>query len=356
MPPSRATQVSARRLCATCVPVTRCFGTRLNRCSGIRTPRSASWKRPPWRWQQPCSRRITERRWSDTRSAPTGFCRGWVRAGWVRSIARETRNWAATWPSRCCRTAFTSDAERRTRFEREARLLAALNHPHIGAIYGIDEADPSPGSGQAAVRALVLELVEGETLADRVARGPVPVAEALPIARQIAEALEAAHEHGIIHRDLKPANIKVTPEGTVKVLDFGLAKVLAAEGAVSDLSRSPTVTATAAREGVMLGTVAYMSPEQARGQAVDKRTDIWAFGCVLYEMLTGRRAFPGDDVSDTLAGILRGDPEWNALPCEHAGGCPQTAAWLPGEGSQRAAAGHRRGAPGDQRDDDCTAG
>ena len=195
---------------------------------------------------------------------------------------------------------FTADPERLARFEREARMLASLNHPNIGAIYGLEAAD--------GVRALVLELVEGETLADRIQRGPVPVDEALTIARQIADALDAAHEKGIIHRDLKPANIKVTPGGVVKVLDFGLAKAATGE------LQSPTVTVGSTQEGTILGTAAYMSPEQARGQAVDKRTDIWAFGCVLYEMLTGLVAFPGETVSDTIVAILEREPDWAALP------------------------------------------
>ena len=195
---------------------------------------------------------------------------------------------------------FTADPERLARFEREARMLAALNHPNIGAIYGLEDAD--------GVRALVLELVEGETLADRIQRGPAPVTDALTIARQIADALDAAHEKGIIHRDLKPANIKVTPGGVVKVLDFGLAKAATGE------LQSPTVTVGGTQEGTILGTAAYMSPEQARGQAVDKRTDIWAFGCVLYEMLTGHVAFPGETVSDTIAAILGREPDWAALP------------------------------------------
>ena len=186
-------------------------------------------------------------------------------------------------------------------------MLASLNHPNIGGIYGLEETD--------GVKALVLELVEGPTLADRIAQGPIPLDEALPIARQMAEALEAAHEQGIIHRDLKPANIKVRADGTVKVLDFGLAKAFDSSPSATDASQSPTITSPAMTHmGVILGTAAYMSPEQAKGRAVDKRSDIWAFGCVLYEMLTGRRAFPGDDVSDTLAGILRGDPDWNTLP------------------------------------------
>jgi serine/threonine protein kinase len=200
----------------------------------------------------------------------------------------------------------TVDPERRTRFEREARLLAALNHPHIGAIYGFEE------SGD--VRALVLELVDGPTLAERLAGGPLPIAEALAIARQIAGALEAAHEKGIIHRDLKPANIKLTLNGHVKVLDFGLAKAIAGDTGSPDLSQSPTITADGTRAGVVLGTPAYMSPEQARGKAADKRTDIWAFACVLYEMLTGRRAFPGDTMSDTIAAVLGRDPDWHSLP------------------------------------------
>ena len=199
---------------------------------------------------------------------------------------------------------FTADMDRLARFDREARVLAALNDPHIAAIYGFEESD--------GVRALVLELVEGPTLADRIARGPLPMTEALAIARQIAEALDAAHEKGIIHRDLKPANIKITPDGVVKLLDFGLAKAVAGDGA--DLTEAPTMTMGATREGIILGTAAYMSPEQARGQTVDKRTDVWAFGCVLYEMLTGRMAFGGATLSDTLAAVIEREPSWQALP------------------------------------------
>jgi len=196
----------------------------------------------------------------------------------------------------------TADPGRLARFEREARVLAALNHPNIGAIYGLEDAD--------GVRALVLELVDGETLEQKIYQpsGGLPVAEALSIARQIAEALDAAHEKGIVHRDLKPANIKVTPDGVVKVLDFGLAKAAAGE------HQSPDATVSGTQAGTILGTAAYMSPEQARGQPVDKRTDIWAFSCVLYEMLTGRLAFPGDTVSDTMVSILDREPDLAALP------------------------------------------
>jgi eukaryotic-like serine/threonine-protein kinase len=201
---------------------------------------------------------------------------------------------------------YTSDPDRLTRFEREARVLASLNHPHIGAIYGLENAD--------GIRALVLELVDGETLADRIARGPLSPPEALTIAAQIVEALDAAHEKGIVHRDLKPANIKVSAAGIVKVLDFGLAKAIASDGATADLTQSPTVTGGGTREGVILGTAAYMSPEQARAQSVDKRTDIWAFGCVLYEMLTGRPAFARETISDTIAAILGREPDWSLLP------------------------------------------
>jgi serine/threonine protein kinase len=200
----------------------------------------------------------------------------------------------------------SADPERRARLEREARLLAALNHPHIGSIYGFENAD--------GVDALVLELVEGETLAERIARGPIPIREALHIAGQIADALDAAHEKGIIHRDLKPANIKITVAGNVKVLDFGLAKPAIGDGAGQDLTKSPTITTGNTHAGVILGTAAYMSPEQARGKAVDKRTDMWAFGCVLYEMLTGRMAFAGETVSDTIVSILERQPDWSALP------------------------------------------
>ncbi len=204
--------------------------------------------------------------------------------------------------------AFASDPERLARFEREARTLASLNHPHIAAIYGFEKS--------AGMHALVMELVEGPTLADRVAQGPISLDEALPIAKQIADALEAAHEQGIIHRDLKPANIKVRPDGAVKVLDFGLAKAMEPTGAMSpNVSQSPTITTPAMTQaGIILGTAAYMSPEQAKGRTVDKRSDVWAFGAVLYEMLTGRRAFEGEDVSDTLARILMKEPDWTALP------------------------------------------
>jgi len=201
---------------------------------------------------------------------------------------------------------FTGDPERLARFEREARVLASLNDPHIGAIYGLEDAD--------GVHALVLELVEGETLAERIARGPVPVSDTLTIARQIADALDAAHEKGIIHRDLKPANIKIAPGGLVKVLDFGLAKAAVGAGPTLDLSQSSTATAPGTQTGLILGTAAYMSPEQARGQTVDKRTDIWAFGCVLYEMLSGRAAFARGTLTDTLVAVVEQDPLWTALP------------------------------------------
>src|SRR5712671_1659320 len=203
--------------------------------------------------------------------------------------------------------AFASDPDRMARFQREAQTLAALNHPNVAHIHGLEESD--------GVRALVMELVEGEDLAQRIARGAIPIDEALPIAKQIAEALEAAHEQGIIHRDLKPANIKVRDDGTVKVLDFGLAKALDVVPAAGDLSDSPTMTSPAMTGmGVILGTAAYMSPEQAKGKPADKRSDIWAFGCVLYEMLTGRRAFAGDDVSDVFASVLAREPDWTRLP------------------------------------------
>jgi len=210
------------------------------------------------------------------------------------------------------------DAERITRFEREAQLLAALNHPHIATIHGIVEADPSTGSVRSGASFIVLELVEGESLATRLERGAIPVAEALGIARQIADALQAAHLKGIVHRDLKPANVMLTPEGRVKVLDFGLAKALdPADGGVTPtpyLANSPTFTSPATRIGMILGTAAYMAPEQAKGKAVDKRADVWAFGCVLYEMVTGHRPFEGEDVTETIASVMRDEPDWSRLP------------------------------------------
>jgi serine/threonine protein kinase/Tol biopolymer transport system component len=228
--------------------------------------------------------------------------------------------------------ALAGDDSRLARFRREAELLATLNHPHIAHVYGLERGPADPDGPETT--ALVMELVEGPTVADRIARGPLGVDEVLPIARQIAEALEAAHERGIVHRDLKPANIKVRDDGTVKVLDFGLAKAIepasaqdasarqaryapAPGGPVEPppLSQSPTLASPAmTAAGFILGTAAYMSPEQARGRTVDKRSDIWAFGCVVYEMLTGRRAFGGDDVADTLANVLKSEPDWTALP------------------------------------------
>jgi eukaryotic-like serine/threonine-protein kinase len=232
--------------------------------------------------------------------------------------------------------AFATDPDRMARFQREAQVLAALNHPNIAAIYGLEESD--------GVRALVMELVEGPTLAERISRAQpltrpasggrpsppgrtagreggrpsrLPLDESLLIAKQVAEALESAHERGVIHRDLKPANIKITPEGVVKVLDFGLAKALDPNGRISsDDSNSPTVTLAPTGAGVILGTAPYMSPEQARGKAVDRRADIWSFGCVLFEMLTGQRLFEGETVSDTLAAVLKLEPDWDKLPAE----------------------------------------
>jgi serine/threonine protein kinase len=205
---------------------------------------------------------------------------------------------------------FSHDWERLARFEREARVLATLNHPHIGAIYGLEQANGVP--------ALVLELVDGETLAERIARratatsAGLPIQEALSFARQIANALETAHEKGIVHRDLKPGNIKITPDGAIKVLDFGLAKA-AAEGDASEDGSVIAGNDPATRTGVVMGTAAYMSPEQANGEKVDKRTDIWAFGCVLYEMLTGRKAFAGETGAEVVAAVLHHEPQWG--PC-----------------------------------------
>src|SRR5262245_58216912 len=204
-------------------------------------------------------------------------------------------------------SAFTAEPDRVARFEREALVLASLNHPYIATIHGIEESD--------GVRALVMELVDGVTVTERLAQGAMPIDEALGVARQIAEALDAAHGNGIVHRDLKPSNIKVTSSGLVKVLDFGLAKPMRSEGAWKDMSEAPTIMgADATREGMIVGTVSYMSPEQARGQDVDRRTDVWAFGCVLYEMLTGRRAFDGQGVTDTLSRVLQLEPDFTRLP------------------------------------------
>ena len=202
---------------------------------------------------------------------------------------------------------FADNADRMARFQREAQVLAALNHPNVAQVYGLEKAVGSS--------CIVMELVDGETLAERLKRGPLSASEATDIARQIVDALEAAHERGIVHRDLKPSNIKITPGGVVKVLDFGLAKAATGVGAAVGASGVPTQI-SASLEGVVMGTPAYMSPEQARGQTVDARSDIWAFGCVLFEMLTGRPAFAGETTTDVLAKILEGQPNWDLLPPE----------------------------------------
>ena len=202
--------------------------------------------------------------------------------------------------------AFSRDVQRMSRFEREARVLASLNHPNIAAIYGLEES--------GSIRALVMELVEGPTLADHIRNGPIPDNEALPIARQIAEAIEYAHDKNVIHRDLKPPNIKLTSEGTVKVLDFGLAKAMSEELSETDIGNSPTLSIAATRQGIILGTASYMAPEQAKGKSVDRRADVWAFGAVLYEMLTGKQAFPGEDVTEILAAVVMREPSFDALP------------------------------------------
>jgi serine/threonine protein kinase len=215
-------------------------------------------------------------------------------------------------------TSLAADHDRLARFQREAEVLAALNHPNIAHLYGLEGQEGRDRQDGGTGPFLVMELVEGDDLSQRIARGAIPLDEALPIARQICEALEAAHEQGIIHRDLKPANIKVTPDGVVKVLDFGLAKLARPEATAghADVTASPTITSPAMMTGVgvILGTAAYMAPEQAKGREADKRSDIWAFGCVVYEMLTGKGPFAGDDVSDTLANVLKREPDWSALP------------------------------------------
>ena len=236
------------------------------------------------------------------------------------------------------------DPERLGRFKREAHLLAALNHPSIAAIYGLEEADGKPF--------LALELVEGEDLKERLARGAIPVDEALEIAKQIAEALEEAHNKGIVHRDLKPANVKLTPEGKVKVLDFGLAKAWAGEASgvnsgSAALSQSPTLAHTGTIAGVILGTAAYMSPEQARGKPVDKRADVWSFGVLLWEMLTGRSLFAGDTVTDVIAAVVTKEPDLDAPAARDTARGATPAGPLPAQGPAHAAARHRRGADRD---------
>src|SRR5271165_4271093 len=201
--------------------------------------------------------------------------------------------------------AFAAEPERMARFEREAKLLASLNHPNIASIYGLEDSD--------SIRALVIELVRGPTLAERLQQGAIPSEEALPLAKQIAEGLEYAHERGVVHRDLKPANIKLSSDGAVKILDFGLAKAIEGEVTLTDISTSPTISRMATQAGIILGTAAYMSPEQAKGKPVDRRANIWAFGCVLYEMLSGKPAFSSESATDILAAVVRGEPDWKQL-------------------------------------------
>ena len=226
--------------------------------------------------------------------------------------------------------AFAADPGRLARFEREARALASVSHPNIAQVHGFEQAD--------GMHALVMELVDGEELSRRIDRGAIPFSEAVTIARQIADALDAAHDKGIVHRDLKPANVMITPDGVVKVLDFGLAKSAPGESG-TDLTHSPTtIDVGGTQEGVLLGTAAYMSPEQARGRIVDKRTDIWAFGCLLYEMLARKQAFGTDNLSDTIAAIIEREPDWSALPKTTTPAVRRAARAMPAERSKAQAA------------------
>ena len=236
-----------------------------------------------------------------------------------------------------------TDPNRLSRLRREAQLLAALNHPNIAQIYGLEKYE--------STYCIAMELVDGETLADRVRRGPMAIGEALRVAGDIAEALETAHDKGIVHRDLKPANVMVTPEGHVKVLDFGLAKAFEPVSPVAgDAAVSPTITSpTLTRMGIILGTVAYMSPEQAKGRAADKRSDVWAFGCVLYELLTGNRGFDAEDVSETLAFVISKEPDWSALPERYAARHSPIDQPMLAKRSEGPLARHRRCANRDRR-------
>ena len=240
-----------------------------------------------------------------------------VRVGWERFIEPATPSWDGTSPSKSLPEEFARDKERLDRFEREARLLAQLNHANIATLHGLEEHDGQQ-LGPRGTNELVMELVEGETLAERIAKGPLPVDEAIPLFIQIAEGLEAAHEKGIIHRDLKPANIKIGPDGKPKILDFGLAKAFVGDEPAADSSQSPTLTKGTAL-GAIMGTASYMSPEQARAKPIDKRTDLWAFGCCLYETLAGKRAFDGESVTDILAAVVRAEPDWQPLQGAPAG-------------------------------------